>query len=295
VITEEALQIRTEDGYSLGATVFRSISSTYPSGTVVINSGAGVPQRLYRAFALALAESGFAVFTYDYRGIGRSRLPGSLRGFRASIADWGSKDCAAVLSAANSMFPGVSCKILGHSIGLFVTGFVREPGAVSALVGISAHTGYWLDYAAPWRYPMLFAWHAILPALTRVFGYFPGRILGLPEDLPRQVAIEWADRRRPEFWWNLLDAAGRPDRQRIDELLDRFKAFQVPMLAVGIEDDPFSTTSATARVQELFANCLHDTMILPRGCAGRRLGHFGFFRRAAHVAWVPVVQWLSDR
>ena len=31
---------------------------------------------------------------------------------------------------------------------------------------------------------MRMLWHVVMPILTKGFGYFPGRLLGLPDDLP---------------------------------------------------------------------------------------------------------------
>ena len=72
------------DGYLLGATLF------LPRGAkrhaVLISSATAVPRKIYKSFAGYLARRGYAVLTYDYRGIGDSRQK-SLVGFKASMAD----------------------------------------------------------------------------------------------------------------------------------------------------------------------------------------------------------------
>ncbi len=55
------------DGYALGATLYGS-----GSRAVLVMSATGVPQSYYAKFAGYLAERGFTVLTFDYRGIGRS-------------------------------------------------------------------------------------------------------------------------------------------------------------------------------------------------------------------------------
>jgi predicted alpha/beta hydrolase len=55
---------------------------------VIMNSASDVPQGFYRQFATALAEAGYTVITYDYRGIAGSR-PSSLHGFATRTSDWG--------------------------------------------------------------------------------------------------------------------------------------------------------------------------------------------------------------
>src|SRR3954468_20862539 len=64
--------IVTDDGISLGATVWD------PAGrprhrVVVVASATGVLRGYYTAFASWLAGQGFAVVTFDYRGMGDSR------------------------------------------------------------------------------------------------------------------------------------------------------------------------------------------------------------------------------
>src|ERR1700739_2940588 len=95
------ITIPAMDGYALAATLF--LPRAGKRNAVVINSATATPRRIYRAFAGYLAHCGFAVLTYDYRGIGGSRAiavegynkPKSLVGFKASMADWAALDATA--------------------------------------------------------------------------------------------------------------------------------------------------------------------------------------------------------
>ena len=134
--------------------MFRPAPDKVPAGVVIINSGAGIPQNFYRRFALGLVAGGLAAVTYDYRGIGDSGPAGDLRGFPASVEDWGSKDCAALLRTASELFPGIPIAVVGHSVGVFVTGFVKNPGPVRALV-------WWADIlgiGGTMRFPFDIPW-----------------------------------------------------------------------------------------------------------------------------------------
>jgi predicted alpha/beta hydrolase len=112
----------------------------------LINAGAGISSRFYSRFASYLAEAGIPTVVYDYRGIGASRPP-SLRGFHASVAQWGSHDCAAVLAWMSQRFPGARRVVIGHSVGGFLTGFAPNGQLIDRMVLVGAHTGYWGDYA----------------------------------------------------------------------------------------------------------------------------------------------------
>ncbi len=282
-----------QDNFPLSGRLWMSPSKPRPRCVALINAGAGIASRYYDRFAAYLAETGVPTLVYDYRGIGRSR-PQSLRGFSASVEDWGSKDCAAALEWLNKRFPGAKIIVVGHSIGSFVTGFVTNGALIDKMLLIGGHTGYWRDYAPAARPLMLVLWHALMPAVTLLFGYFPGKRLHLLEDLPRGVALEWASRLKPEFWWNLRQTNGKPDTSRIDNLLGRFASIRAPVLAVRFSDDPFATDLATNRILNLFPSTTCRRLVLgPVDAGGQAIGHFGFFdSRFRSTLWPRVVEAL---
>ncbi len=71
----------------------------------------------YHHFACALARSGFAVYSYDFRGHGRS---GGKRAFIRSFNDYAT-DFEAVLERAQKRFVGLPLHVFGHSNGGLVT------------------------------------------------------------------------------------------------------------------------------------------------------------------------------
>ena len=81
----------------------------------------------------------------------------SLKGFNASVEEWGSKDCAALLDWLTDRFPGAERIVVGHSVGGFVTGFVTNGTLIDKMLLVSAHTGYWRDYAARRSVPNVLA------------------------------------------------------------------------------------------------------------------------------------------
>ena len=48
------------------------------------------------------------------------------------------------------------------------------------------------DYTPAQRWQMLGKWHVLMPLVTLVCGYFPGKRLGWMEDTPKGVALDWA-------------------------------------------------------------------------------------------------------
>jgi predicted alpha/beta hydrolase len=259
----------------------------------LINAGAGIRAVYYDRFAAFLALEDCPTIVYDYRGIGRSR-PRSLRAFSASVEEWGSKDCAAVLDWLAGRFPRAERMVIGHSVGGFLTGFAQNGHLIDRMLLVGAHTGYWGDYARGSRHGMYLLWHLLMPLVTRTVGYFPGRRLHLLEDLPAGVAFQWASRRRPNFWWNLRLPDGSPDTARIHSLIARFHAVRARTLALQFSDDPFATSAATDRIFGLFANCEARRLeVTPADVGGQAIGHFGFFRsRFRATLWRRVADWL---
>ena len=241
-----------------------------------------------------MAEQGTPTLTYDYRGVGGSRGK-SIRGLIASIQDWGSKDCAAALGWAHDRFPSAEVLVVGHSIGCVVTGFVEKPPEIAKMLFVSPHTGYWKEYA-PWaRRTMFLKWHVLMPAITSVWGYFPGRLLGFPEDLPFAVAMEWAfrnrlgsRRRRQAKSKNLRDAPWQMSGT------ENFSHIRSAILAVRPEDDPFATEASARRVSALFCNSTFSDIPVSNSVMGRKVGHMGFFLKASReTLWRPTLDWLN--
>lgn len=292
--------IAAPDEFRIEASFHEPFARASFDAVAVVNSGAAIPKALYESFASWLADNGVATVTYDYRGVGGSRGK-SIRGLDVSIQDWGSKDCAAILNAVTSRYAGAKLHVVGHSIGGIVTGFVRNPPAIDRMVLVSPHTGSWRDYARPARRRMYWQWHVLMPGITRLVGYFPGRLLGFPEDLPYGVAMEWASGRdgaRGRRAW-FTGAAGLAGRQRLQRLqrvgAEGFARFDASVLTIRPSDDPFATPEGLDRVASLYSNCAFRDLRIDVAPGERALGHFGFFRAASRERlWPIVLEWLKS-
>jgi predicted alpha/beta hydrolase len=294
-VTSTDVAFTATDGCPLAGHLWHCNEHSEPPAVALINAGAGIGSAYYDRFARYLSQAGVPTLLYDYRGIGRSR-PRSLKGFSASVEDWGSKDCAAALEWLSSRFPGARRVVIGHSVGGFVTGFVTNGPLIDRMLLVGAHTGYWRDYALIARPGMYMLWHVLMPSLTRVVGYFPGRRLHLSEDLPAGVAMEWANRRHPDFWWNRRTPDGALDTEWRESALGRFQAIRARTLSLSFSDDAFATEAATDRLVGLYRNCSTTRIVIRPGDAGRqKIGHFGFFRsRFRDLLWPQVVEWVRS-
>ena len=225
------ISIPATDGYALAATLFDAPDAGAAGlgrPTVILSPATGVRRKLYDRFAAHLSSEGFRVVTFDYRGVGDSR-PASLRGFVARVLDWGEKDLAGIIAwAVTAAAPTL---VIGHSIGGQLVGLAPNNTTLAGLLAVAAQSGYWGHWPVPRKYLMAALWYGLMPGLTAACGYFPARRLGLGEDLPAGVALEWARWCRSPAYLAADD--GFPLRRR-------FAALAAPVHAYSFEGDPYA-------------------------------------------------------
>jgi predicted alpha/beta hydrolase len=285
------IRLRALDGYELGGLLYDARRPRSPRRVAVLHGGAGIPAFRYRRFARFLAEWGIPVLTYDYRGIGMSR-PDQLRAFQATTADWVEYDSAAAIAWMRERYPEDELIGISHSIGALALGAAPNAAEQDRLVLIAPHTAYYGDYRALYRLPMAVMWHGLMPVVTRFLGYFPARRLGLGDDLPAGIALEWAERRSVDL--RPTGAGIADDRTR--RLLDYGSKLQRPALAITISDDAFATVAGAKRLLSYFPRLSAPQHIVftPADAQVRRVGHFGFFRRdVGTVLWPRLLALLE--
>ncbi len=277
---EVALTAR--DGLALAGTVFEPRRAEARSRAaarlpVVVASATGVKQRYYRPFASWLASEGYRVVTFDYRGIGGSRAPGAAW-HGADMHTWGEQDLAGVLAqvSGDPALGGGRGKalVVGHSVGGQLLGLQPEPARIAASVNVASGSGDYRLWPADARWRMALLWYGIVPSVTRVVGYLPGA-LGIGEDLPPGVALEWARWCRTPGY-----LVGGPNEER----RARFARFRAPILAFCFADDTYAPPDAVDAMIALYAASAPVTKrMVSRGEA--RVGHFGFFRERHRAFW----------
>jgi predicted alpha/beta hydrolase len=275
-VATSILRIPAADGFELGATLFGD--SVSDRGVVLIVPAAGVLRRIYADYAYFLAGKGFAAITWDWRGIGDSR-PRSLRGFAARMRDWGALDLPGVIDWARSNLSSRVCAV-AHSFGGQAIGLAPNGAALERIVTVGSQIGYWRLWPVPTRYQHALLWYLVLPAVTRLVGWFPAKYFRLGEDLPAGVALEWAGWcRSPDY---LGDFSGHA-------------AIRAPLLAICFSDDYYAPRPAFEWLHERYGS--HTKLlrwITPREAGADYVGHFGFFRRNLVPAlWEETASWLA--
>lgn len=270
----------TADGHRL------AVSQFLPQGAckanVLIAGAMGVRQDYYAPFAESLSAQGFAVSTFDYRGMGFSRS-GSLRGFDTDIITWAEKDVDAMIGAAR--LHDAPLYLVSHSLGGQILGLVPRRSEVDAMFTVASGTGYYKhNKTIPLQ--LRFLWYVAMPFYTRLFGYFPGKKLRKVGDLPRGVALQWTRWcRHPEY---IVDDAGRPMR-------DGHANIRIPIFGLSFEDDEYIPKVAIDQLHGFYrAANVERRHVVPKDVGARRIGHFGFFKpQYRDSLWPLAAEWLA--
>lgn len=291
-VSLELFAVQAADGFTIRGHVRRHPGAGRRP-VVIVNPATSVRARYYGRFADFLVRNGFDVATYDYRGIGESR-PDSLRGFQGSWLDWGHLDFDAVLRFADRSFPGQPIHVVAHSIGGCLVGMAPSNHLVRRVFTVGAQFAHWRDYAAGHRLRLLAKWHLVMPLLTALFGYFPGKTLGWLEDTPKGVVRDWS-RSRARLEDTCREgtlALGGVDRRR---LVDQFAGVTAPTLAVSLTDDEYGTVAAVERLLAYFRNSPATHLrIAPEAAGEAEVGHFAFFHsRFEETLWPIPLAWLT--
>jgi predicted alpha/beta hydrolase len=291
----QPIELTAPDGYQLGGHQWVHEHTDAP--VVVINAATSVVSRYYARFAAYLHNHGFHVITYDYRGIGLSR-PESLKNLQAGWLDWGELDFEAALVFAKSQFPESQICTVGHSVGGVLMGLAPSNHLLSRVFTMGAQHAYWPDYLSAQRWAMRLRWHVVMPILTRLFGYFPGKRLGWLEDTPAGVVRDWVAP-APDFVDTYL-ASGKHQGSRqltasqCDQLRQRFTQVRAPTLALSVTDDPYGTTAAIDRLLANFTQSpISQLRLSPTDITVDQIAHFGFFHsRFEQSLWPIALHWL---
>jgi predicted alpha/beta hydrolase len=137
------------------------------------------------------------------------------------------------------------------------------------------------------RFKVWLLWHVLIPAFTKMLGYFPAKKLGLFEDLPGQAALQWAR-------W------GKNKNYMFDELpkkKEQFEMLSKPALVFSFSDDPIAPSDAVKDLLHYYSNLdIEHHHLEPSDIGRKHIGHFNFFRKEFRDPfWSSVSQWLLER
>ena len=279
----EPISIQASDGFTLEGSLYRP--PTTVTKVIVITSALGVVRSYYQQYAMFMCNHGYMVLTFDYRGVGESR-PKSLRGFQATMHDWGQRDIAAAIDWVDTVLQPHRLFMVSHSAGGQLLGLAHNSRRIDAMVAVAVPSGYWRHWPLFQRYRFLLMWHLLVRPLARGLGYLPAKRLGFGEDLPQGVALEWAS-------WCLHRDYLFGFGDQLD--LSLYSQLKIPILVYSIADDQMAPKMAVDALFKGYENArITRSHVLPAGIGVSHIGHFGFFKEKFRDSlWPETLEWIS--
>ncbi len=232
------------------------------------------------------------MLTYDYRGIGGSRLPAmvgynrpkSLAGFKASMSDWAALDVTAAVDWMRERYSALPLAYVGHSFGGQALGLIANNSEVSRAAFVASQAATWRLMTSPEKYRVFVFMKLIGVPLAHALGYAPGWA-GVGEDLPKGVFLQWTEWvSSPRYLFDSNLPA-----------LENFARFKGELRTLCFSDDPWATRPAVELLASGFTATMPEVLtVKPSDVGARAIGHFGFFRpEHRDTLWRGVAEWIQ--
>ncbi|MEM7039578.1 MAG: alpha/beta fold hydrolase [Bacteroidota bacterium] len=141
---QQSLTVKANRETNLGVDYFCPASDF--KDIVVVVPAIGVKKKFYEKFARYLAGENIGVYTFDYSGIGSSK-PQSLRGFKATVSDWGEVDLEAMLQFARQQHPEKHLHLITHSGGGMLMGLAPTAQKAKSILTVATPRGTVHDWS----------------------------------------------------------------------------------------------------------------------------------------------------
>jgi predicted alpha/beta hydrolase len=285
---EERFDLVAKDGVRLAATLHAPVGE--PKAALQINAGTGIKRQFYRNFATYLAARGYAVLTFDMRGMGES-LHEPLARCKATMYDWAQQDMPAALDWLAQRYPNLPRFALGHCLGAQLTGLMPNHELLDGLVFVFAPKGDLYEGSLKGKVLGTLFMGIYMPLTIPLFGYARVSSLLPAENLPAGVARDWT-RLLFHRGWIKGDCAERGQRAYYHEIT-------APILALAVDNDFYAPPKACAKLLSEYYTGSESKLITWRAADASepsQLTHLGFFRRKfADSHWSQLTAWLDRR
>lgn len=277
------ISISCDDGYRLSASVYRPLNPAIAG--ILIGPATGIRRRFYHHFANYLCEQGFAVLTYDNRGIGDS-LSGHISNSDANLVKWGQLDMPAALRTLQHHAIDVPLYLVGHSAGGQLFGLMDNAHRLSGVFNVASSSGQLRNMPWSYRFKAHFFMNMFIPASNALFGHTRSQWFGMGEPLPAGVAQQWRK------WCN---GQGYVKTEFGDSVHTHYyNEFSAPSKWVFVEDDNIAVLENVHDMLSVLPNLPADIeLVRPRDYDLPAIGHMGFFSRQCQALWPKTVAFFA--
>ena len=282
-INPQQVSINCDDGVTLYGTIYTPLNEL--KAAVLVGPATGIKRQFYSNFAQFLCRQGFAVMTFDNRGIGQS-LQGSVKHNSASIVCWGEKDPPAALEFLKETFPTTQYHLVGHSAGGQLIGLMPNARDFTSFFNIACSSGSLRNMKFPFWFQAHFFMNLFIPLSNLIFGHTRSELVGMGEPLPKRVAQQWRK------WCNgrgyVKTEFGKAIKTHFYEEID------IPSMWVNAVDDPIANDKNVSDMISVYSNTRYETLTLdPKENGLKEIGHMKFFSKRSQALWQHVIDWLE--
>lgn len=273
----ETVQFHAHDGYVLSG--IRYVPNQTIKAKIIVASATGVPQPFYRRFAEYIAQQGYEVLTFDYRGVGAS-APKQLKGFEMSYLDWGNLDLTAAIDFYTE--EGLALFIVAHSYGGQALGLTSNHDKATAMYCFGTGAG-WAGYM-PFKekFKVSVMWNIIFPPMVALKGYLPWSKLNMGADLPLGVYQEWRKWcKHPTYFF------ADPD---LHALKAQYAKVKTKIFAVSALDDDWALPLSRQAFMQFYSDADMTFVNIHAADYGlKEIGHMGYFRKGSEQIWNEII------
>ncbi|ENW05115.1 alpha/beta fold hydrolase [Acinetobacter beijerinckii] len=276
----ESFWISCKDGYQLAAQHYSAPLQEDKPYPILICPATGITKTFYNSFAEWLNQQGFAVLSFDFRGIGQS-LHGKLKDSNASINDWGLLDIPAAIESLINLTHAEKVIIIGHSAGGQLLGINPNYHKVAKVLAIAGSTGHVKGLKGKTKLLAPVMFNVIFPVSSFLKGYGATQFIGMGENLPKNVAKQWAEFcSQPGY---VMNAIGK-------SIFDDFhNEIQCPITSFWATDDEIATQANVKDLLRLYPNAQTNFIELnPKQYGYQKIGHMLMFKKSHQKLW-PVL------
>lgn len=276
------VQFSALDGYQLYGT--RYFTTTPAKANIVVAGATGVPHEFYRRFAEYMTQYGYQVFTFDYRGVGKSS-PKSLKGFDMSYLDWGQYDLAGAIEYLSQ--EPLPLLMVGHSYGGHALGLLPNHEKLLACYTFGTGAGWHGYMPLKERFKVQVVWNIVFPPIVAMTGYLPWSKFNMGSDLPLNVYKQWRKWcKNPKYFF------ADPEQQH---LIEQYASVKTPIYAVSALDDDWALpASCRAFMQHYRQAPVTYISLQPQDVSMKTIGHMGYFKKGAEQIWSKIRTTFDD-
>lgn len=277
------VQIQCKDGYLLSGTFYPAQTDSPHALPVVIAPATGIGKKFYHAYSSWLASKGYHVLSFDFRGIGES-LYGKVKDSEASILDWGQLDLPAAIEHVLDLTKAKQVVVLGHSAGGQLLGVVPNYQKVAKVVAVAGSSGYQKGLKGRTKILAPVMFKLIFPIARYTIGYGPTQAIGMGENLPKDVARQWA------IFCSKSGYISHASGQLYSKEQDYHANIQCPITSIFASDDEIATPVTVPDFLKIYPNAKTDIIELnPKSYGHRAIGHMLMFKSSHQNLW-PIIE-----